>query len=628
MFHAIAALLSAGVGLNLLLLLILLPAAIGAVIFIIPKQYYIAHSACLLLALVVNALLTAGALVMPEYSLYLPWAGTAVGINFALRIYDFSQLLLFLAAIVALLVGLFSLAYMRRKSYGNRFFFYYLLNLAMFNSALLSNNMVVLLFFGEGMLFVLFAMLLMNQYENHGAAKKALVINACADLLLMLGACATCFSAGSTIMTDIVALPLTGTGQLGFVCMMLGAVGKIGAMPFHSWLPTASRGALPSFLAIVPASLQKLLGVYLLTRLCFDFYDLQPGSAMSILLLTIGGVSVVVGGAMALIQNDGKKMLSYLTIALGGYMIVGIGSLLPNGVIGGVLYMISSLAFMPALFLCLGAVEYRTGTTDLRLLSGVGRFMPLTGVCFFVAAFALLGLPPANGFLPLNLILYSAMGSGTVFYLLAIAGIFLMAAALIKACHAIFMGKTMVPDTVEADMQREAPGAMLIAVALPALAAIVLGLFRGVLLQPLQMLFGDTAIRTGLLQGHFGFILVAILVVLLALGNHVIGYRATGSPERALDHFRFSPPLRPFYTAAERGYFDPYHILTVVVGVYAWICLAVERAVNWFYDVLFVRIFKFCTAALHEYNSGSPTRHIAWAFTGVGFLLLLVLLLV
>ena len=143
-------------------------------------------------------------------------------------------------------------------------------------------------------------------------------------------------------------------------------------MPFHTWIPDAAVDAPLPFMAFLPASLEKLLGIYLLARISLDMFKLSGGSWISMLLMTIGAITILLAVMMALVQKDYKRLLSYHAVSQVGYMILGIGTCLPIGIIGGLFHMINHALYKSCLFLTGGSVEKQTGTTDLAKLGGIG----------------------------------------------------------------------------------------------------------------------------------------------------------------------------------------------------------------------------------------------------------------
>ena len=247
-----------------------------------------------------------------------------------------------------------------------------------------------------------------------------------------------------------------------------------------------------------------------------------------------------------------------------------------------------------------------------------------------IAALSIAGVPPFNGFFSKELVFDAAFESGKIFYIAAVAGAFMTAASFLKMGHAAFWGPTKLPEGIEKENVKESPGAMLIPMMVMAVACVLFGVANKLPLSFIQPLLGDA------LGGHdysgwpHSMLMVYISLGILALAvlNHVIGYKLTGEGVKAVDHIHYAPVLRNVYNGAEKGYFDPYNIFMVFVKMYAWLCYAIDRAINWIYDTLFVNIVKFCTVSLHSFNTGSSSRYLGWCFTGFIFLVLLFILFV
>ncbi len=625
--NLLSAFISAGTGLNLLYTMLILPLALALLLLAFPKSKYGPRATVFLLAAALNLIFAIGVFGIEEMTLLIPWAG--FGINLALRVYSFSRFMILAAAIIMFLVALFSVSYLKKKDYGSTFFFFFLLSLVLTNGVFLANNMVVLLFFWEGHMVTLFATIIISSRKKPRTAMKAVILNGVADLLLMLGIAATCMAAGTLMMDTITKIPLEGLGLLGFVCMMLGAIGKAGSMPFHSWIPDAATDAPLPFMAFMPAAVEKMMGLYLLTRVVLQFFDFQPGSAMSTLIMAIGAITLVLAVSMALIQKDMKRLLSFHAISQVGYMILGIGTALPIGIVGGLFHLVNNAVYKSALFMAAGNVEKKTGTTDLRQISGLGRYLPLTALGFIIAALSISGVPPFNGFFSKELVFDAAYESGRIFYIAAVAGAFMTAASFLKMGHAAFFGPLRLPEGVNKEEMKEAPGAMVLPLLILAALCVVFGLGNGLPIHQLQAALGPAA------AGHFSgwphsmtMVLISLAVLALALINHIIGYKVTGQAVKAVDHIHYAPVLRNLYNCAEKHYFDPYDIMMVFIRAYAWICYAVDRGINWIYDSLIVNVVRFCTVSLHSFNTGSPTRYMVWSFMGLGFLALLFMILV
>ena len=595
-----------------LVALILLPALFAALVFVAPGRVRFLREGLALTGVGANAVLCT-LLYGKQAVFFAPWGG--YGINFSLKLYGFNALILLAAAGFALLCVLYSVAFFQKKPVSGRFYAYLLLTVAMVNGAVLANNLVVLLFFWEGILLTLFLMILQGREGAWHTAVKAVMLVGVSDLCMMLGIGLTAHLAG-TLEMDQIHLPMDGWGTAAFLLLVVGALGKAGAMPFHTWIPDAADDAPMPFMALLPAALEKLLGIYLLMRVCSELFAFTPGSPMSITLMTIGAVTILFAVMMALIQKDFKRLLSYHAISQVGYMILGIGTALPVGVIGGLFHMLNHATYKSCLFYTAGSVERQTGTTDLKALSGLWRKMPVTAVCFTIAAASIAGFPLTNGFYSKELIFDGALESGMVFYLVALIGAFFTAVSFLKLGHAAFFGK---PKQALANV-KEAPAAMLVPMVTLAALCLLMGFLRldiiGGLLQPAVGLAESAG---GVIGAHINWLLVGIsaAVLLLAALSHFLGYRKTGSGLRAADHYHDAPVLRDIYRLAERKAFDPYRIGGYAVRAFATAALAVNNAINWFYDVLVVKTVDFFSGLIRLAHNGSKTLYLGWTLAGV-----------
>jgi len=414
-----------------------------------------------------------------------------------------------------------------------------------------------------------------------------------------------------------------GIGGGAFVLMMIGALGKAGAMPFHSWIPDAALDAPLPFMAILPASIEKLLGIYFLARISLDLFTLVPGGWVSVLLMTVGAVTIILAVLMALVQTDYKRLLSYHAISQVGYMVLGIGTALPIGIVGGLFHMINHAMYKSTLFLTGGAVERQAGGTDLEKLGGLARSMPVTALCFIVAAASISGVPPFNGFFSKEMVYDAALESGWVFYAVALLGSFFTAASFLKLGHAAFFGpradaarRPAAALGADSTRIREAPLPMLIPMIILAGLCVFFGVANGF---PLGRLI-QPAVGEAVTRGHSfaGFPASSLLVgltaaaLVLAALNHWFGVRRTGRGVGAVDHIHHAVFLYPVYSVAEKGRLDPYFIGRWVVRGIAVALWSVDRAVDWVYDTLAVKSAQGVSTLVRKAHTGSANRYVLW----------------
>jgi len=236
---------------------------------------------------------------------------------------------------------------------------------------------------------------------------------------------------------------------LAFVLVAAGALAKAGSMPFHSWIPQASETSPATVMAFIPASIDKLLGIYLLTRLSVYMFNIASNVVLRNVLMAVGAVTILGAVMMALVQKRMMKLLSFHAVSQVGYMVLGIGTGTPIGIAGGLFHMLNHAVYKSGLFLSAGSVEYWTKTDELDQLGGLGRQMPLTFFSFFVCAMAIAGVPPLNGFVSKWMIYQGVVDLGRegnrlfpVFLVAAMLGSVLTLASFLKLLHAVFLGQS------------------------------------------------------------------------------------------------------------------------------------------------------------------------------------------
>ncbi|HOG00293.1 MAG TPA: complex I subunit 5 family protein [Clostridia bacterium] len=548
------------------------------------------------------------------------------GLELRLAVSGIAALMLPFAGLLFLIVAVYAASWFHKREGGGAYMLLLFISLGMLNGALMADNLGVLLFFWEGLLCTLFGLLLIGRRENSKAAVKALALSGTADLILMLGILATARLAGSASMSEIAARPLSadGPGALGCACMLLGAMGKAGAMPFHSWIPEAASDAPAPFLAAFPGSLEKIAGIYLATRIVTDLYEFAPGSPMSLFVMVAGAVTLFFGVAMALIQKDMRRLLSYHAISQVGYMLLGIGTGLPVGIAGGVFHMMNNALYKTGLFVAAGAIEDQTGTTDLHKLGGLRRAMPVTAACFFVCALSIAGVPGTNGFFSKELIFDAALESGTIFYVAALAGAFMTAASFLKLGGAAFFSEARLPQGRR--NIREARLGILIPAVLLAALCVLFGAYNAL---PLQTLIGpalgDAHIHAGWPENGT-LVLLSSAVLLLALADHVYGRKKGGGALAAADHIHYAPGIKQAYALAERGLLDPYNWLMAAANGFSAACAWIEGGVTWFYDKAVPGLVTGTGQTLRRFWNGSVSRYLIIAVAGVACICLIFLL--
>lgn len=351
------------------------------------------------------------------------------------------------ASVFALLITVYSMDYMKKNERIGEYYGYILIALGSAAGVFFAADYFTLLLFWGIVGAMLYLLTGISGAGAASAAKKTFIIVGGSDSLMMFGIGIILFM---TKNLTVGGIPIQLSGYLpafAFLALMSGALAKAGAMPFHSWVPECADHAPIPVAAFFPASLDKLLGIYLLFRLCTDVFIVTPNSPASILLMAIGSLTIIGAVMAAMVQHNLKKLLSFHAVSQVGYMVLGIGTALPIGMAGALFHMFNNTIYKTCLFLTGGSVEKEANTDDLEHLGGLARMMPVTFASAAIAALSISGIPPFNGFFSKwmiyqGVIELSRTSSLWIFWLVAaMLGSALTLASFVKFMHAVYLGQ-------------------------------------------------------------------------------------------------------------------------------------------------------------------------------------------
>ena len=443
----------------MLLYPIVLPFLIGIICLILPRKFKGAietlaiFGSLLTFALTISIFL--GISLFPSPSILpLEGSGAPGGWGCNLMLDNLSRFILLAIGLFGFLITLYSLKFMTANSRLNEYYGYILWTIGAATAVLLANNLILLLIFWGFLGLTLYLLIGIGGPTASDASKKTFIIVGGSDCLMILGIGIIWLLSG-TFQMDKINISLmnqaTTLPTIAFLCLIIAAFAKAGAMPFHTWIPDCAEKAPIPVTAFLPASLDKLLGIYLLARIAMSLFVMNK--AMGMVLLIVGAITIVAAVMMALIQHDLKRLLGYHAVSQVGYMVLGIGTGNPIGIAGGIFHMLNHALYKNCLFLCGGAVEHKTGTSNLDKLGWLARIMPITFITCLVAALSISGVPPFNGFVSKwmvyqGIIQFGVHSSGfiakfwIIFLLAAMFGSALTLASFMKLIHAIFLGQS------------------------------------------------------------------------------------------------------------------------------------------------------------------------------------------
>jgi len=329
--------------------------------------------------------------------------------------------------LVAALVHVFSIGYMREDARYPRFFTYLGLFCFSMLGLVIGGTILQLFIFWElvGLCSYLLIGFWYEKKSASNAAIKAFVANRVGDFGFLIGFGILFYHLGNVTLPSLWAilgnagmlnegtLPLPGgttiTATLLTVIgigLFFGAVGKSAQFPLHVWLPDAMEGPTPVS-ALIHAATMVAAGVYLVGRI---FPILTPNAKLFIAI--IGCSTLTMAALIACAQTDIKKVLAYSTLSQLGYMILamGIGSW-----VGGLFHLITHAFFKALLFLGSGSVIHAAHhEQELPQYGGLIRKIPVTGITFAIAVLAIAGTPFFSGYFSKDLILANAGAFATL----------------------------------------------------------------------------------------------------------------------------------------------------------------------------------------------------------------------
>jgi formate hydrogenlyase subunit 3/multisubunit Na+/H+ antiporter MnhD subunit len=561
---------------NELILLIAAPLLIGIVNIVMPVT--------------VRKILTFLVLLFTSWVIYSLHLRSVEGFSiFSEKIFSIDQLGLLTITFIqllSLLILIFSLKGVEKSAEKN-FFVLYPMTVAFCNGVIVSEHAFsFMIFWGlSGLALYLFGTL-GNNSESPKTAKKTFIIIGGSDVFLLLGLVLMWYVSPFTewsLNSPMIALN-SGLAYSAFIMLLIAAFAKAGGFPFHTWVPDFCRDSPVESAAFLPASLDKLLGIYLLAKMVTTLFVVEI--FINMILISLGALTVITAVMMAMIQHNGRRLLGYHAVSQVGYMIMGIGSGSILAFAGGLFHMVNHTIYKSNLFLTLGSVEKRTGTNELDYLGGLGKAMPFTFIAALIGALSISGIPPFNGFFSKWMIYQgliektSSLSPGYQLWLLgciiiAVFGSALTLASFMKFIHAIFLGrKPSVYDNI-----KEAPLNQWISTSLLALLCISFG--AAAVLLPLNNFIYPVLSNLGMTLPSFSGLYepgLYIVLLLIAFFAGYIIYLFTGKIRYddvyvggmpPLEEFRISGTsfykeirefavLKNIYNAAERNLFDIY----------------------------------------------------------------------
>ncbi len=406
-----------------------------------------------------------------EYTLFEIIANLGISI----RVDILSYCLALIASFVWMLVTIYSLDYMAHEHAVNRYYPTLIVTLGSCLGIFMAGDLFTLFVFFELMSLISYILVVHEESpEALRAGYKYLILTIIGGLALFFGIIAT-FELAGTVSLSVIGMVTQDTplAMFAFLSFLIGFGMKAGMFPLHVWLPDAHPVA-PSPASALLSGIMLKTGAYGMFRVIFHVFsvDLMRDTGSTTIIAALAIITILLGSAVAITQDDLKRRLAYSSIGQMGYILLGIAILNEQAMIGTIFHVFSHAIMKSTLFMVAGAIIVKTGKRSIKELSGIGREMPYTMMAFTLAALAMIGLPPFNGFLSKWTLSLGALDAGNPYFVVV-----LLISSLMNGVYylpiiiAAFFGDHEKEFTVS-----EVPIKMLVPIGILALCTIIFGL--------------------------------------------------------------------------------------------------------------------------------------------------------
>ncbi|MCL5409031.1 MAG: hypothetical protein M1135_03320 [Candidatus Omnitrophica bacterium] len=498
-----------------------------------------------------------------------------------------------------LAIIVYSIGFMKKAPKLNQFYGYILLTMSASIGAVFSNNIILFIVFWGFLAIMLYLLIGLGEHPDTAEfAKKSLIMVGGSDSLLILGSVILIFLSKSFFFSEMKIPLFSTTAILGFFCLLSAAFVKAGVFPVHTWIPDIAESAPVPALAFFPASLDKLLGIYLFARIYLDIFMFNPD--IQIIICFFGSLTIIIAVLMALNQHNMKKLLSYHAVSQVGYMVLGIASATPIGIIGGLFHMLNNALYKTGLFFGAGSVEKQTKTDHMDKLGGLAKYMPVTFFSFLFAALAISGVPPFNGFFSKWFIyqgLITEAKNNPSFVLWIVAAMFgsaLTLASFLKIIHSVFLGHSKQEKVKDSSLW------MLVPMVVISIICLLFGVLWWIPVRTFLLPIIHTRLGIMTILGGISLNLGIMLIIIALIIGLILYLFMTGKTFRKVPSFiggeQVNPDMEmsgtefyrtieetdffaPLYRFAKKKYFDIYDIVKSIIEYFGNILKKVQSGV-------------------------------------------------
>lgn len=377
-------------------------------VWMLARPEYKSRKAMILSAsigLAVTTLLSLSILIIGDMELHLFAIGENMNIYFHAD--KMGRIFTTIVTMVLPLVGIYAFEYMGHYKEEKRFFGFYLMVYGVLLALSYAGNIVTFYLFYEMM--SIFSMPLVFHFRTREAIMaglKYLFYSLTGAYCVLFGiyflsqyTTTLDFAAGGTLDMSKVA-GNEGLLLIVAMCMIVGFGVKAGMVPLHAWLPNAHPIA-PAPASAALSSIIVKMGVFGVMRVVYYLFGASflRGTWVQYVWITLTLITVFMGSMLAYREKVFKKRLAYSTVSQVSYILFGMALLHPQALTGSLLHILFHAVIKSALFMSAGAIIYKCGVERVDEMRGIGKKMPKIMWCYTLCSLALIGIPPASGFI-------------------------------------------------------------------------------------------------------------------------------------------------------------------------------------------------------------------------------------
>ncbi len=330
------------------------------------------------------------------------------------------------------------------------------------------------------------------------AAFKYILIGGISSTMILLGIAIIYTYTGTLNLADIAQKIQYIDPKIALAAMILLIVGfgvESEIFPLNGWAPDAYSQA-PTPVGAVFGGIVVKAGVYGLARMLYTIFNFE---GVFYFLMIMGLITLLMAEMSAMRQSQIKRMLAFSSIGQMGLVLIALGLATERGVEGALFQMLNHALIKPLLFLSAGYLVYYSGSKNIEDLDGMGKRKPFLSFFFAFGAFAIMGLPPLNGFWSKMIIISETIRNGFV----VIAALALVGSVIEAVYYLRVVGRLYFKKHHDDQQEKYVHGSAIFAMSILVLLAIVIGLYPDLIMQYLKPAAEELVNKTMYIQSVF-----------------------------------------------------------------------------------------------------------------------------